>query len=368
MRQTLGTPSNINILWIDKNMFYRFDTAAIWLRRSTLISPIYSQPSYDGIMITNNLIHGQLQDENGVEPVQPAPTNHVTIEDGTRTIIRGNIFTAIHPLYEGVSAISGGTTCKSIDHSNNQMSVKEVVGGVTYNRATGNATGHFVTAWGSETITITNNTVNGGVFNEDLLLNDGDYSSPIDVNVSQNVTEASVILTNYAGLGSWTGEIQDNNIRQITNQISTTNGITAGTTVKANNGLSEFYSNSQAWSISLRFNAATAGCLIGSPGVSSFQVSSNGGTPLMLVDGTTATRPGTDDSYALGTASYRWSNGYITQIRPGNGSVIWTSGSGSPEGVVTAVVGSVYTRTDGGASTTLYVKETGSGNTGWVAK
>ena len=48
--------------------------------------------------------------------------------------------------------------------------------------------------------------------------------------------------------------------------------------------------------------------------------------------------------------------------------VQWTSGTGSPEGVVTASVGSLYTRTDGGASTTLYVKESGSGNTGWVAK
>lgn len=48
--------------------------------------------------------------------------------------------------------------------------------------------------------------------------------------------------------------------------------------------------------------------------------------------------------------------------------VKWCSGSGSPESVVTAPVGSVYTRTDGGASTTLYVKESGSGNTGWIAK
>ena len=44
------------------------------------------------------------------------------------------------------------------------------------------------------------------------------------------------------------------------------------------------------------------------------------------------------------------------------------SGSGSPEGVVTAPVGKLYLRTNGGAGTTLYVKESGSGNTGWVAK
>lgn len=46
----------------------------------------------------------------------------------------------------------------------------------------------------------------------------------------------------------------------------------------------------------------------------------------------------------------------------------WLAGSGSPETVVTAPVGSLYSRTDGGAGTTLYVKESGSGNTGWAAK
>jgi lysophospholipase L1-like esterase len=43
-------------------------------------------------------------------------------------------------------------------------------------------------------------------------------------------------------------------------------------------------------------------------------------------------------------------------------------GTGSPEGVVTAGVGTIYLRSDGGAGTTLYIKESGAGNTGWVAK
>lgn len=42
-------------------------------------------------------------------------------------------------------------------------------------------------------------------------------------------------------------------------------------------------------------------------------------------------------------------------------------GSGSPEGVVTATVGSLYLNTAGGTDTTLYTKNSGSGNTGWVA-
>jgi hypothetical protein len=79
--------------------------------------------------------------------------------------------------------------------------------------------------------------------------------------------------------------------------------------------------------------------------------------------------PGSDNTQDFGTTSVRWANVYSTQFRPGSsGSVIWTSGAGTPEGVVTAVVGSLYTRTNGGAGSTLYVKESGTGNTGWVAK
>lgn len=44
------------------------------------------------------------------------------------------------------------------------------------------------------------------------------------------------------------------------------------------------------------------------------------------------------------------------------------SGTGSPEGVISAVVGSIFLRSDGGTGTTFYVKESGSSNTGWVAK
>ena len=48
-------------------------------------------------------------------------------------------------------------------------------------------------------------------------------------------------------------------------------------------------------------------------------------------------------------------------------SIRWRTGS--PEGVVTASPGAIVLRDDGGAGTTLYVKESGVGtNTGWVAK
>jgi len=42
------------------------------------------------------------------------------------------------------------------------------------------------------------------------------------------------------------------------------------------------------------------------------------------------------------------------------------AGVGSPEGVVTGVVGSVWLRSDGAAGSTFYRKESGTGNNGWV--
>jgi hypothetical protein len=78
--------------------------------------------------------------------------------------------------------------------------------------------------------------------------------------------------------------------------------------------------------------------------------------------------PATDITFDLGSITNRVNNTYSKNLRPGAGATIWTSGTGTPEGSVTAPVGSFYTRTDGGAGTTLYVKESGSGNTGWVAK
>lgn len=44
------------------------------------------------------------------------------------------------------------------------------------------------------------------------------------------------------------------------------------------------------------------------------------------------------------------------------------AGAGNPNGVVTAPPGSLYLNNSGGINSTLYVKESGISNTGWVAK
>jgi hypothetical protein len=78
--------------------------------------------------------------------------------------------------------------------------------------------------------------------------------------------------------------------------------------------------------------------------------------------------PVQDNTVDIGTAALRINEFFAKDLKPGAGTVTWTSGSGTPEGSVTAAIGSLYTRTDGAGSTTLYVKESGAGNTGWVAK
>lgn len=80
--------------------------------------------------------------------------------------------------------------------------------------------------------------------------------------------------------------------------------------------------------------------------------------------------PSTDNTTQMGLISRRWSQNFSRNFRPGIEATppLWTSGTDSPEGVLTAGVGSLYTRSNGGAGTTLYVKESGTGKTGWVAK
>jgi len=64
----------------------------------------------------------------------------------------------------------------------------------------------------------------------------------------------------------------------------------------------------------------------------------------------------TDDDFVIASGKILYLN--TTKI---------ATGTGAPENAVTAPVGSLWLRTDGGTTTTLYVKESGSGNTGWVA-
>ncbi len=62
----------------------------------------------------------------------------------------------------------------------------------------------------------------------------------------------------------------------------------------------------------------------------------------------------------------------ITMVN--DGKIAWNTnqsinvGTGTPEGAVTAPIGSLYLRADGSPSTAVYMKGTGTGNTGWVTQ
>lgn len=88
------------------------------------------------------------------------------------------------------------------------------------------------------------------------------------------------------------------------------------------------------------------------------------GNNVVGVFGSPKINVGTTDSATLQNIANNV--GYSSPVY--SGTTPWISGAGSPEGVVTAIVGALYSRTDGSTSTTLYVKTSGTGNTGWTAK
>jgi hypothetical protein len=70
----------------------------------------------------------------------------------------------------------------------------------------------------------------------------------------------------------------------------------------------------------------------------------------------------------LGSTNGDAQSGILRPIRIKlNNACTLRTGSGTPEGVVTGAICDSYWRTNGGTSTTFYVKESGSGNTGWIA-
>jgi len=63
-----------------------------------------------------------------------------------------------------------------------------------------------------------------------------------------------------------------------------------------------------------------------------------------------------------------YTNHTYMYINDGGNTYCEQIGTGSPESVLVASRGSRFYRTDGGAGTTLYIKESGTSNTGWAAK
>lgn len=110
-----------------------------------------------------------------------------------------------------------------------------------------------------------------------------------------------------------------------------------------------------------------------------YRIASNTST-VITISGNWVSATGTYDYYVfgpvfLGSAESPWRRLFVgDEIRLAYGASAGTQvrwirwGNGSPEGVVAASVGSLFLRFDGGAGTTLYVKQSGTDNTGWIGK
>jgi len=149
-------------------------------------------------------------------------------------------------------------------------------------------------------------------------------------------------------------------------------GLTTALNLKAGSG--DTIENSRAANGSSHFTKS-GGITWENPSVTSFGRTSGGRvantSPITFSNATSSTNTTTGAAViggGLGVAENINAGGTVTSVGFVAGTVQWTAGTGSPEGAVTAAIGSLYSRTNGSTSTTLYVKESGTGNTGWVAK
>lgn len=107
---------------------------------------------------------------------------------------------------------------------------------------------------------------------------------------------------------------------------------------------------------------------LSNPGSGTVGLSPSSGNSVEIVG--TRFFPNPTATLTLGSTGNLWQDLFLNRNIVWNGStntVFDFAGTGSPEGVKTANPGSTFRRFDGGASTVLYVKESGAGNTGWVA-
>ena len=91
-----------------------------------------------------------------------------------------------------------------------------------------------------------------------------------------------------------------------------------------------------------------------------------GGAVRTVIDTDGTFRPNGNSVYNLGSLDHRWQRASFQQIEIGNTAgtlgVIVSTGSGSPEGIITANPGSMFLSNNGN----VYRKNSGTGNTGWV--
>ncbi len=236
-----------------------------------------------------------------------------------------------------------------------------------------------------------------------VLLNTGDYTTPVSYGqwyAPETTTNTVVFGLNVTLNKTWfssgaqftlteLGQSSSNAAQQIfgslkVNRITSRYGefdlrSAAGYGIRFRTGSSTL---ATLTSTGLGFSTAIANPVISAPSSNELILAAGSGsslrgrisgTTVMLFSTTESTmyntlRPNVNGN-AFGTVSARWGVMHADSWQM-NGSSGPSYGfcTGTPEGAVTARIGSTRSRTDGGAVTSFYVKESGTGNTGWVAK
>jgi hypothetical protein len=213
--------------------------------------------------------------------------------------------------------------------------------------------------------------------------------------VFNSTADSSRLYTGWGGLignsqmcqetgGDW--KIVHNGVEML-RSASATSQVTlpVGLIVGGGTGAPSFFLNGGAGtaegpSIQFRTANATIPAAIGTEAVitgagtsQALVLNTYSGLDLKLNPASGIVKPLADNATALGNASFRFTNGYFSTALFSPKVCFTTTvcdwvGTGTPEGAITAGIGSTFRRTNGGAATSFYVKESGTGNTGWVAK
>lgn len=205
--QLYGSPSVSNVIHIKDNIFYRFDMPCIYGLRSSLVGALGSLTA----VISGNLFHGQLQNESAIPvgySVVPEPTNHIYIEDGAVNFF-SNDLTSVHPAYKGIYVANVGVNFSESKINNNSFNVKSNVGGVIYSQTVAPlSNGNFVKLLGLESMNVSGNSMYGGVFIEDVYLDNGDYTTPVRLSVIGNTSTAGTLSINVSNTYPYEGIIE----------------------------------------------------------------------------------------------------------------------------------------------------------------
>lgn len=249
------------------------------------------------------------------------------------------------------AACSSGTAIRAIAADGTTLTCQAV--GDTYTAGSGLTllTGVFAIdpTYAQRRVSGTCTSPNSGI---SAVAQDGTVTCTSDVII--DVTTSGTPVNDWAPTGLSTATIINVSSSTVGAQINGLSGGTEGRRIAVCN-----YGNTNTLTFAYQNTSSAAANRFDLTGGAAWQLPGSSNTCVHFYY--TASRWRSDETYDF---PFLVVHGIITMS---TGSVI-TAGTGTPESSVTAPVGSLYLRSNGGAGTTLYVKESGAGNTGWVAK